>query len=601
MISPPEPSLGQRSTLQRAAAEPTAGGRPEARIDPEPHAQGELDILSVLTSVEETAYDWDMSTDRVQWGGNAVQILGVGEIGKIDTGTAFQFMIAPEHVARRTEAIRGDRTSRRPSAAFRLQYRFVPGGRRSTTSLWIEEHGHCWRNEQGEPVRARGVLRIINERYPEEQQLIYRSNHDELTGQLNRVRLTEALGEVINRAQRGGRSAAFLIAAVNSLAEVNETFGFDVGDEVLAAAGRIMRAKLRATDIVGRYSSNKFGLILNDCGPGAMRIAAERVMNAVRENAIRTSVAPVSATLSVAGVLLPDQGPSVRLAIGRALTALEQARARRQHAFLAYEASPGRERVRRRNVSIADQVTSALEGNRMRLVLQPIVSTATRQPVFHEALLRIQKPEGELVEASEFIQVAEQLGLTRLTDRRTLELAIGLLKAHPDLTLSVNVSSLTCSDHEWLVALHRLAGGQQALARRLIVEITETTAIQDLDQTVTFVDTVRELGCRVAIDDFGAGYTSFKNLKHLAADMVKIDGSFVRNLATDPSDRLFVKTLAELAHSFGLETVAEWVGDDATAEMIAKAGITYMQGFHFGRPFEVDMLRRHGLAAAQNT
>ena len=240
-----------------------------------------------------------------------------------------------------------------------------------------------------------------------------------------------------------------------------------------------------------------------------------------------------------------------------------------------------------RNISIADDVSSALDDNRMRLVLQPIMLAATKQTAFYECLLRMAKPDGSLIGAADFITIAEQLGMSRLIDRRTLELAVGLLKKHADLKLSLNVSGLTCADHDWLVSLHRLTGGQRALTERLIIEITETTAVDSLDQTITFVDTLKEFGCKVAIDDFGAGYTSFKNLKHLNADMVKIDGGFVKNLAREPTDRIFLKTLAELAGAFGMETVAEWVTDQATSDIVCGMGVTYLQGFHYGMPMEV--------------
>ena len=170
--------------------------------------------------------------------------------------------------------------------------------------------------------------------------------------------------------------------------------------------------------------------------------------------------------------------------------------------------------------------------------------------------------------------------------RRTLELSVTLLKRHPTLKISLNVSGLTCSDHEWLVTLQRLTGGRKELTNRMAIEITETAAIQDLDQSINFVDTLKELGCRVAIDDFGAGYTSFKNLKLLNVDMVKIDGAFVKNMVDDTSDQIFIKTMIELSNTFGLETVAEWVGDQEAADMLIKAGITYLQGFHYGLPFD---------------
>ena len=236
-----------------------------------------------------------------------------------------------------------------------------------------------------------------------------------------------------------------------------------------------------------------------------------------------------------------------------------------------------------RNISMAKDVVSALEAGRMRLALQPIVSTATWRPALHECLLRMELTDGTTIGAGEFIGAAEKLGLSRLIDRRALELAVGLLEAQPELHLSLNVSGLTCSDNDWLRVLKRLTGGSQ-LAERLTIEITETAAIQDLDQSVAFVDTLKEFGCRVAVDDFGAGYTSFKILKHLAVDMVKIDGAFVHNLVRDTSDQVFIKVMADLARNLGMVSVAEWVGDDTTARLLADAGIDYLQGFHFGEP-----------------
>ncbi|HZA01517.1 MAG TPA: GGDEF and EAL domain-containing protein, partial [Hyphomicrobiaceae bacterium] len=489
----------------------------------------------------------------------------------------------PEHITRRQQAIGGDATVG-AGKAYRVQYRFMPGGRRNDVSLWLEDHGQWWPDADGRPARASGVVRIINERYREEQRLLYRSDHDELTGHLNRIRLTEALSAVIGRAQRMRQPCAFLIVAVNNLAVINETFGFDVGDEVIAATGRVIKKSMRGGDVIGRYSSNKFGIILNDCGPGAMRIASERFMKAVREATISTTLCQLSATTSIGGVLIPDHAKNVHQAISHALQALHSAKAKRGECVCSYEPSPQRESARKRNITIADEVISALDENRMQLALQPIVSTATRLPALYECLLRMAKADGTMVSAGEFIQMTEQLGLSRLIDRRTLELAVDLVRTHPELRLSLNVSGLTCNDHDWLVSLHRLTGGRRQLTERLTIEITETAAIDDLDQSIAFVDTLKEFGCRVAIDDFGAGYTSFKNLKHLAVDMVKIDGAFVKNLSQDASDRVFIKTMVELASTFGMETVAEWVGDEVTARILADTGITYLQGFHFGKP-----------------
>ena len=555
-------------------------------LEPVPVEGCALDLVGILSAVQETAYLWDLTTDKVEWESNVAEVLGV-VAGSVATGSEFHFLIAAEHIQRRQEAVTGQKPGEslaKSGAHYRVQYRFTPAGRRSETSLWLEDHGRCWFDDAGTPVKARGIIRVINERYLEEQRLLYRSDHDELTGQLNRIRLTEALGAVVTRSERTMQPCAFLVASVNNLAVINETFGFDVGDEVIAATARIIRSRLRGGDTIGRYSSNKFGIILNECGPAAMRVAAERFMKAVRDTTIKTTACKLSATISVGGVLLPDQARTTHQALSHALQALDAARSKRHETFSAYEPNAAKESTRQRNITIADEVISALDQNRMLIALQPMVTCGARVPDLYECLLRMERPDGMLISAGEFITVAEQLGLSRLIDRRTLELSIDILKKHPTIKLSVNVSGLTASDHEWLVTLHRLTGGRRQLTERLTIEITETAAIHDLDLSINFVDTLKELGCKVAIDDFGAGYTSFKNLKILNVDMVKIDGSFVKNLLAEPANKVFIKTLVEIAETFGMQTVAEWVADEETAQIIEAAGITYMQGFHFGRP-----------------
>jgi diguanylate cyclase (GGDEF)-like protein len=557
-----------------------------SEIDGIPVESCALDLVDILSSVQETAYYWDIRSDRLEWESNAAEVLGT-RLKPPATGSDFNFLIAAEHIQRRQDAIAKARPGTgKPGSGghFRVQYKFTPGGRRSEPSLWLEDHGRCWFDASGKPIKARGVIRVINDRYQEEQRLLHRSDHDELTGQLNRIRLTEALGAVVARAQRTGESCALLMVSVNNLSVINNNFGYDVGDEVIASVARLIRSRLRGGDTIGRYSSNKFGIILNDCGPGAMRIAAERFMKTVREATIRATGCQLSATISIGGVLLPDHATTAHQALSYALQALDKARAKRSEAFAVYESDAGHESVRQRNITMADEIISALEQNRMMIALQPIVASGTREPVLFECLLRMERPDGLQVSAGDFIEVAEQLGLSRLVDRRTLELAVEVLKKHPSIRLSVNVSGLTAGDHDWLVTLHRLTGGRRALTERLTIEITETAAIHDLDLSINFVDTLKELGCRVAIDDFGAGYTSFKNLKILNVDMVKIDGSFVKNLIEEPTNQVFIKSLVEIAETFGLETVAEWVTDEAVARAIEKAGITYMQGFHFGRP-----------------
>ena len=575
------------STVAPASGKLDADGG-DFMIEPPTIAEG-LDLVGILSAIRETAYSWDLTTDHIDWESNAIAVLGVPDIGSIANGTAYQMLIAAEHVGQRHQDITGAKTEAGTrGVGYRLQYKLLPAGRRSNVSVWIEDHGRWWPDAEGRPAQARGVLRVITDRHWEEQRLMHRSDHDELTGQLNRIRLTEALSATIGRCDRNGKPFAFLMASVNNLDVINESFGFDTGDEVLSATARLIKSKLRGGDTLGRYSSNKFGIILNDCGSGAMRIAADRFLKSVRDATIATTACQLSASISIGGLVVPGQAANASEALGNAMHALDRAKMKRFDCFMPYEPTLSRETTRRRSIAIADDVLSALEDERMLLVLQPIISAATGEAEHYECLLRMRKLDGELVSAGEFMAVAEQLGLSRHIDRRTLELAIALLKKHAELRLALNVSGLTVADHEWIVALQKLTGGKASLTSRLTIEITETAVIHDLDQIVIFVDTLRELGCRVAIDDFGAGYTSFKNLKVLNVDMVKIDGSFVKDLADDSSGEVFIRTMIEIAQTFGMETVAEWVGNQETADFLKNAGITFLQGFHYGMPLQVE-------------
>lgn len=553
-----------------------------------------LDLVGTTPEAEETAYAWNITSDRLDWEGNVCGVLGVSSAEEIGTGAAYGALIAAEHVSNRDGILKLPAGGTR-GTQYRVHYRLLTGGRRGSRIVHVEDEGRWWAGADGQPERARGIVRIVHEHYLEQQRRLYLSDLDELTGQLNRVRLTEALGAAISRGQ-DGTTSVFMVIAINNLAVINETFGFEVGDEAIAAVGRRIRDKLRGGDVIGRYASNKFGVVLMDCGPGAADIAAQRFLRSVRETPISLIEGRLSATISIGGVIVPEQASAVRDALTLALRALDRARSTRLDCFVMHEPHSSAELDRRRSRAIADEVMSAIDDRRMRLALQPMVCARSEKPHIYECLLRMERTDGGLVSAGEFVPVAEKLGLSRLIDRRTLELAVELLARCPDLILSLNVSGLTCTDGEWLVALRRLTDGRPDLLSRIIVEITETAALQDIDQSIAFVDTLKELGCRVAIDDFGAGYTSFKNLKLLNVDIVKIDGAFVKNLADDTSDQIFLKTLIDLASTFGLETVAEWVGDDRAARHLVDAGITYMQGYYYGRPFDADDLPRDAAA-----
>jgi EAL domain-containing protein (putative c-di-GMP-specific phosphodiesterase class I) len=231
---------------------------------------------------------------------------------------------------------------------------------------------------------------------------------------------------------------------------------------------------------------------------------------------------------------------------------------------------------------MADEIVSALNNRRLAIAFQPIVRADSEQPALYECLLRLIKPDNEVVSAGHFIPVAEQLGLVRLIDHRVLELAVETLSEGKDARLSLNISGMTATDPRWLSNLTSFLSAHRETASRLTVEITETVALHDLEESSRFITKLRDLGCRVAIDDFGAGYTSFRNLKTLAVDMVKLDGAFCDQLHDNKDNQFFVRTLIALAKNFGVETVAEWVQDKRDADLLKDMGVDYLQGFLYG-------------------
>jgi len=576
---PPAPARGAGSVLDFDQPDSDTESNETSGV-----AEAPLDVEQVLTTVRETAYRWDFASDRIDWAPNAEAVLCVAGADKIDRGRAFALLVDPEQAGARYDGITGGpHVTPDTELRYCLRYRFLPEGRRGRAALWLEDTGVCSIDGEGRPRVAQGTLRVINDRREREERLVYLGSHDELTGQLNRTRLTEELTRFLGSAGQNPAKGAFLLAGVNDLTLVNETYGYDVGDEVITIVGRRMGRALRGKDCIGRFSSNKFGIVLQDCSEEGVETIARRLMATVRDSVIDTSVGAVATTISIGAVLLPEHAGSAQGAIGRALQALDIARSSRSDRFSLYQPCERRDSERRRAVAIADEIVRALNDRRMILALQPIVTSRSHEPELYECLLRMKRLDGTIASASEFIPVAEQFGLAKLVDHRALELAIDLLRSMPKIKLALNVSAATATDPQWLHGLEAFAKGS-GLAERLTIEITETAAISDLEETAKFVAALKALGCRVALDDFGAGYTSFRSLRLLGVDMVKIDGSFIQNLGTQAEDELFVRTLIELARSFGITTVGEWVGDEKTAEMLEKAGVSYMQGYFFGAP-----------------
>lgn len=549
-------------------------------------ADGDSDLermRNVLLSVGDVVYEWDIASDALVWGENALKTLSVSDPDILTTGRKFASLLDPENMISRYDAIMNTmQVDEGEGVTFQVSYRILTNGRDSDEGCWIEDTGRWYAGDDGRPARAVGLIRNVDARHERDQQLVYLSYYDPLTGDLNRTRLTEALGQAISNVEETQQPCCFLLAAIDNLAMINDAFGFDVADQVIAAVSKRIKSRMRTGDTIGRYAGNKFGLILLGCSEEDMEIASTRILDVVRQSVIDTAVGPVAATISIGGVALPKNAREVPECLTRAEEALEQAKNRHLEGFVAYQHSERRDSIRKRNIILADEIVTALNDRRLNIAYQPIVDAQTSEPVLYECLLRMTKPDGTAMSAGHFIPVAEQIGLVRMIDHRVFELVLNTLSQNPHLHLTFNVSGVTANDSEWLTNFSANMRAHSHVAERLTVEITETAAIQEFEDTVSFVNSIRDLGCKVAIDDFGAGYTSFSNLKTLDIDMVKIDGAFVDKLHESPDNQFFVKTLINLAQHFNIKTVAEWVCDERDVALLRDMGVDYMQGFLYG-------------------
>ena len=540
---------------------------------------GVPDAAEILRSIGDVAYDWRLDSDALNWSGNAVAVLGLADIGDIATGQTYARCIDAEGGQSRVDVLQqATQHDSGDGVPYQVQYALKHGDEK----IWLEDTGRWFAGSDGKPLRAIGTVRVITARHERERKLLQLANFDELTGELNRARLTELLGATLDEAVKFRSSCGFLLVAVDHLGRLNEAYGFQTTDDVIAQVAKRIRARMRGKDHFGRVSGNKFGVVLTSCTPDELAVAADRLLAGVRDEPMMTAAGPVAVTVTIGGVTAPRHARSVPEILSRAQDALHAARVKRHGSFLPYRPSVERDALRRESVRATDEIVAALNERRIGLAFEPVVEAQSRKVAFYECLMRVDRSDGSIAQANDIIPVAERLGLVRMLDYRVLELVVNELAASRTLVASVNVSPASTVDPDWWNGLGALLRADAGVAGRLIFEITETAAIQDVDDTRGFVTRVKDLGCRIAIDDFGAGHTSFRNLRKLGVDIVKIDGAFVQNIMKSSDDRAFVQTLIDLGRRLGLKTVAEWVQDEEAAQLLAGWGCDFLQGALIG-------------------
>ncbi|KTT39310.1 diguanylate cyclase [Pseudomonas oryzihabitans] len=423
-----------------------------------------------------------------------------------------------------------------------------------------------------------------------QRELSYNASHDALTGLYNRLKFEQELEDAWQQVQAGTTQHALCFIDLDRFKVVNDSAGHAAGDLLLRELGTLLRDSLRGSDAVARIGGDEFALLLRDCDLVQAEAVAEKLIasiGAVRFN-WQDRVYDVGASAGIVAITAETLSPAELMS--QADVACYTAKHAGRNRAALYRA--GSEDVERqhREILMASGLREALEQHRFELHAQPIVATrdsgSDEQHV--ELLLRLRDVQGQLISPATFIPAAERFGLMSSIDRwvvrQVLVELVPWLQERPQLRVGINLSGNSLSDPEFLPELLELIAASPLDPQRLLFELTETAVINKLSVASQLISQVRERGCRIALDDFGAGLSSFTYLKNFRVDYVKIDGSFVRNLDQDPLDRAIVESINQVAHHLGAETIAEFVESRATFELLGSIGVDYAQGYALGKP-----------------
>ena len=523
----------------------------------------------------QTLFEYDPATGQLSWSDNAAaaRIFGVSEDNLTSTLDALNAKVTDPTNDSRTIAFTGQCES------YSCEYKLLRDGQ---PAHWVEERGG-WIGA-GESRRLISVIRSIESQKQREERLSWLAENDELTGLLNRTSLRKHLEGCIQDLTARGGVGAYLLVGIDDIGAVNADFGFESADKAIVDVAHRLQSAVGDDAYIGRVAGTKFGIVIPDCDDEGLREHSVNILNAVREDVIATKAGAIAASVCIGAVKIPEQAEQSSTAMTCGEAALDSAKRLGKSSWSTFSEKTDTVSMRRRNSYMSDIILTALNEKRVRLAFQPIVADLDEKPHKFECLIRMRGEDGKEIPAPDFIPAAERLGLVHLLDRRVLELACNTLAVRPDIHLNVNISMETVKDFVWAEGYISLLRANQNLADRITVELTETQVIDAIDASIEFVSEIKKLGCSFGIDDFGAGYTSFRNLKAMDIDILKIDGSFVTGVSSSRENQLFVRTLLDLARNFGMKTVAEWVDNEADAMLLKGLGVDFLQGFLLGKP-----------------
>ena len=455
--------------------------------------------------------------------------------------------------------------------------------------VWTLVTEALYRHPDGRRLAIAQLLDISDRKFFEGQ-LRHLADHDPLTGLYNRRRFGDELERALAHTRRFGRPGAVLTLDIDGFKFVNDSLGHAVGDELVTRLAGVLRRGLRETDVVARTGGDEFAVILPETNRTAALAVADKLLADVRQSGTFVRANRHAQVTTSIGIALFGGTEDVIAddVLAEADIALYDAKSAGKDTARVYARDERRrERIAARH-GWATRLRAAIADERFVLWAQPITPLCSNGVPRFELLLRMVAEDGELIPPGTFLYNAERFGLMGEIDEWVMAQGVTLLEAYhargQDIALAINVSARTLDEGRVRDHLATLLDSHRVNDGRLVVEITETAAITNIERARDLARDVRSLGCALALDDFGAGFATFYYLKHLEFDYVKIDGEFIKRLPHNAADQLVVRAVVDIARGLGSETVAEFVQDDETIEMLRAFGVGYAQGYHTGRP-----------------
>jgi len=438
-------------------------------------------------------------------------------------------------------------------------------------------------------TREEALETELAERKVVEARLKHLVDHDDLTGLPNRRRLDQALELAVIRSRNFHRTNALLYLDLDQFKLINDTEGHDAGDRLLTDVANRLRAHAKGTQMVARIGSDEFAILMEHVTEEASLAYAQSVREMLSTYQFVTSSHSYHVGASV-GVALntPEESLTASELLARADQACYLAKQNGRNTVYKFSGEDEVVHALRNDAQWVPVIRNALADNKFFMVFQPVMKLPERHISHYEALIRMNGGSGEVFTPADFIPVAERMGLIHQIDLWVVEYVLDFMASLPpecgDISMSVNLSGHAFRDASLLPLIKKKLDMTWISASRLVFEITETAAITNFAETRRMVARLRALGCRFALDDFGAGFASFSYIKNFPVDMLKIDGSFVADMINDTTDQLLVRSMVEVAHSLGKKVVAEYVENEGTMDMLAAFGVDYVQGHYVGLP-----------------